>query len=117
MEIEKLIEISFSITEMTDEFITAQLFVFFLAGFETSSTTMSNALYELAINQEIQDKLREEIREEMTKNNGELTYEGIKSMTYLHKIFQGNLRIYNLQTLIIVVNKFQNFRKFKILFN
>lgn len=53
---------------------------------------MSNALYELALNQEVQDKLRIEIRESFNKNNGELLYEDIKEMKYLDKVFRGEYR-------------------------
>lgn len=76
---------------MTNELITAQAFVFFAAGFETSSTTISNALYELALNKTIQNELRKEINEELQKNNGKMTYEGIKNMKYLNKVFCGKL--------------------------
>lgn len=69
--------------------ITAQAYVFFAAGFETASTTMSNALYELALNPKIQEKLREEINELYKKHNGELNYENIKDMEYLDKVFKG----------------------------
>lgn len=77
--------------EMTDTLITAQAFVFFVAGFETSSTTISNALYELALNHSIQNKLREEISEELKKNDGKLKYESIKNMKYMHKVFCGKV--------------------------
>ncbi|KAI4485632.1 hypothetical protein M0802_012661 [Mischocyttarus mexicanus] len=80
--------------ELTDTMCAAQAFVFFAAGFETSSTTMSNALYELAQNHEIQDKVRQEIHEELEKNNGILKYEMIKKMSYLHAVFQETLRKY-----------------------
>nr|XP_003704414.1 PREDICTED: probable cytochrome P450 6a14 [Megachile rotundata] len=80
--------------ELTDELLTAQAFVFFAAGFETSSTTMSNALYELAQNHDIQDKLRDEIREHDEANNGDLKYEHIKQMEYLDKVFKETLRKY-----------------------
>lgn len=78
----------FFFTELTDSMIASQAFVFFVAGFETSSSTISHALYELAQNQEIQDKLREEIREVYEKY-GELTYDVIKNMKYLDKILKG----------------------------
>lgn len=80
--------------ELTDSLLTAQAFVFFVAGFETSSSTMSNALYELALHQDVQDKLRKEIREEYAKNDGTIKYESIKTMPYLHAVFQETLRKY-----------------------
>ena len=66
----------------------AQAFIFFLAGFETSSTTMSNALYELALHQNIQDELRHEIKDAI-KRDGKLTYDNIKDMKYLDRVFKG----------------------------
>lgn len=78
----------FFFTELTDSIIASQAFVFFVAGFETSSSTISHALYELAQNQEIQDKLREEIKE-IYEKNGELTYDVIKNMKYLDKVLKG----------------------------
>lgn len=82
----------FFFTELTDSMIASQAFVFFVAGFETSSSTISHALYELAQNQEIQDKLREEIREVYEKH-GELTYDVIKNMKYLDKVLKGKKNI------------------------
>ncbi|XP_012254020.2 probable cytochrome P450 6a14 [Athalia rosae] len=78
--------------ELTDSLIAAQAFVFFLAGFETSSTTISYALYELAQNQRVQDKLRDEILDALNKHNGELPYETIKELGYLDKVMQETLR-------------------------
>ena len=80
--------------KLTDTLLTAQAFVFFAAGFETSSSAMSNALYELAQNHEVQDKLREEIAEYFSKNNGQLKYEDIKHLKYLDKVFKETLRKY-----------------------
>ncbi|KAK0073809.1 hypothetical protein PV325_009196 [Microctonus aethiopoides] len=80
--------------KLTDSLLTSQLFVFFLAGFETSSTTMSNALYELAQHQDYQNKLRHEIRDVLKENNDSLTYESVKSMKYLDMVFRETLRKY-----------------------
>ncbi|XP_033314758.1 uncharacterized protein LOC117213489 [Bombus bifarius] len=86
--------------ELTDSLIAAQAFVFFIAGFETSSSTIAHALYELAQNQEIQDKLRQEIRDAYDKDGGTLTYEGIKGMKYLDKVFKETLRKYPILTVL-----------------
>ncbi|XP_029175223.1 cytochrome P450 6j1-like [Nylanderia fulva] len=80
--------------ELTESLITSQAFIFFIAGFETSSVTISNALYELALNQDIQVKLREEIDEEYIKNGSNLIYENVKKMNYLDKVFKETLRKY-----------------------
>jgi len=74
--------------------IAAQSFVFFFAGFETSSTTMTYALHELAVNPLIQEKLRNEINKEFDKNEGRLTYDSIISMTYMDQVINETLRKY-----------------------
>ncbi|XP_056638463.1 probable cytochrome P450 6a13 [Diorhabda sublineata] len=74
--------------------VTAHSFSFFLAGFETSSTTMSFALLELAMNQDIQEKLRKEILEVLKKYDGDITYEGVQEMQYLDQALQETLRKY-----------------------
>lgn len=87
--------------ELTDSLLTSQLFVFFLAGFETSSTTMSNALYELAQHQDYQNRLRHEIRHVLKENNDSLTYESVKSMKYLDMVFRGELTHNTTQYILI----------------
>jgi len=69
--------------------LAAQAFVFFVAGFETSSNTMTFCLYELSLHQDIQDRLREEIDFVLQKHDGKLTYEGIQEMEYLDKVVSG----------------------------
>ncbi|PSN34612.1 hypothetical protein C0J52_20551 [Blattella germanica] len=78
--------------EVTLDVMAAQAFVFFLAGFETSSTTMSFCLYELALNPDIQDKLRAEIDATLEKNGGELTYDSVMEMEYMDKVVSETLR-------------------------
>ncbi|XP_046602915.1 cytochrome P450 6A1-like [Neodiprion virginianus] len=79
--------------ELTDAIIAAQAFVFFIAGFETSSTTISHALMELAQNHDLQERLRREIIESLEANNGDITYDGVKKLKYLDMVFQETLRL------------------------
>ncbi|XP_076257258.1 cytochrome P450 6a2-like isoform X1 [Rhynchophorus ferrugineus] len=72
----------------------AQLYIFFQAGFETSSSTQAFALYELASNQTIQDKLRLEINEVLKKHNGQFTYDSVNDMDYLGRVIDETLRKY-----------------------
>ncbi|XP_043490921.1 probable cytochrome P450 6a13 isoform X2 [Polistes fuscatus] len=80
--------------ELTELLCAAQAYVFFGAGFETSSLTISHALYELAQHHEIQDKLRQEIKEEFERNSGTIKFESVKTMKYLHAVYQETLRKY-----------------------
>ncbi|EDW74918.2 uncharacterized protein Dwil_GK19088 [Drosophila willistoni] len=73
--------------------ILAQAFVFLLAGFETSSSTMGFALYELATNQDVQDKAREEVKQVLAKH-GELNYEAIKELKYMQQVFYETMRLW-----------------------
>jgi cytochrome P450 family 6 len=69
--------------------LAAQVFLFFAAGFETSSTTMTFCLYELAINSDIQEILRNEVDTVLEKHEGNISYEAIQEMTYLDKVVAG----------------------------
>lgn len=69
--------------------LAAQCFIFFFAGFETSASTMTFAMLELAMNQDIQDKLRAEIFSVLNKYDGKLTYDAMMEMTYLNMVVHG----------------------------
>uniref|UniRef100_A0A1A9ZRI0 Cytochrome P450 n=1 Tax=Glossina pallidipes TaxID=7398 RepID=A0A1A9ZRI0_GLOPL len=83
------------------EEIAAQSFVFFLAGFETSSSSMAFALYELAVNQQMQEQSRQEVRSVLEKYNNVLTYEGLKELHYLQKVLNETMRKYSIASIII----------------
>lgn len=78
-----------SLIELTDNLIIAQCFVFFVAGFESSSGTLTFALYELAKHQDIQDKLVQEIDEALKENHGDITFESLHAMKYLDQVVSG----------------------------
>ncbi|XP_049535736.1 probable cytochrome P450 6a14 [Anopheles darlingi] len=79
---------------LTREELAAQVFIFFLAGFETSSTTMNFCLYELVKNPDIQERLREEINRAIDENGGEVTYDVVMNMPYLDNVINETLRKY-----------------------
>lgn len=74
---------------LTDgDFIVAQAAQFFTAGFETSSSTLSFALYELCLHPDIQVRLRNEINETITSPQS-FTYDNIMGMKYMHMVVSG----------------------------
>lgn len=74
---------------MTFDEITANVFIFIAAGYETSASAITFCMYELAKNQNIQEKLREEIDRITEEYNGEVTYESLMKMKYLDNCING----------------------------
>lgn len=66
----------------------AQAIQFFMAGFETSGSTVGFTLFELAWHPEIQDRLRNEVKDAVERH-GNCGYEAIKEMTYLDMVIKG----------------------------
>lgn len=71
--------------------IAAQSFLFFFAGFETSSSALSFCLYELAKNPEIQKRVHEEIDTVLDEHDGNITYDSISAMKYLNSCIDGKI--------------------------
>lgn len=67
-----------------------RIWIFFLDGFDTSSSGIAAALYELAANKDCQEKLRDEIREAIPDEE-HFTYDIINSLPYLDQVWHGNM--------------------------
>ncbi|XP_075148979.1 putative cytochrome P450 9f2 [Haematobia irritans] len=79
--------------EWSDVDIVGQCFLFFFAGFETSSSLSCFTIHELMENPDIQEKLYEEIQEVNEKLNGQPpTYEAMMDMRYMDMVVRECLR-------------------------
>ncbi|XP_025830109.1 probable cytochrome P450 6a13 [Agrilus planipennis] len=74
--------------------IATQALLLFNAGFETTSSALTHAIYELGCNLEIQEKLRKEVTTVLEKHNGLLSYEALTEMEYLDRVTDETLRKY-----------------------
>ncbi|XP_046668199.1 probable cytochrome P450 6a14 isoform X2 [Homalodisca vitripennis] len=80
--------------QLTLEQMTAQAFVFILAGFETAASTTSFCLYELAKSPTVQERLRQEIDEVLANYDNKITYQALQDMTYMDQVINETLRRY-----------------------
>ncbi|XP_059618985.1 probable cytochrome P450 28a5 isoform X1 [Phlebotomus argentipes] len=71
----------------------AHAVTFFIDGFETSSIALTFTLFEIARHKNVQDKLRNEIRETLAKH-GKITHDVVSEMPYLDQVFMESLRLY-----------------------
>ncbi|ERL89341.1 hypothetical protein D910_06712 [Dendroctonus ponderosae] len=66
--------------------------IFFFAGFDSVAIVMCFGSYELAVNKEIQNKLRSEVVESRRLNGGKVTYESLLKMNYMDQVISEVLR-------------------------
>lgn len=74
--------------------LAAESFLVYAGGFETSSTLITFTMYELALNSEIQERLRQEINFGLEENEGKLTYDVLLGFKYLDMVINESLRKY-----------------------
>lgn len=80
--------------EVNDDFLVGQCLLMFIAGFDTSATTTSFTLYELAKKQEVQKRVQAEIDSYLERHNNRVTYDCITEMPYLDACIDETLRLY-----------------------
>nr|QAX33066.1 cytochrome P450 CYP6B5-like protein [Carposina sasakii] len=86
--------------ERDNDLLIAQCSTFFAAGFETSATTFSMTLFELAKNKEAQEKAITEVDEYLRRHNNKLDYELVNELLYLDACISETLRLYPILPLI-----------------
>ncbi|XP_043284585.1 cytochrome P450 9e2-like [Venturia canescens] len=79
---------------MTTSDMTAQALTFFFGGFDSTTTAMCLIAHEIAVDSEVQAKLRNEIDSVLAETHGNVTYEVIKQMQYLDAVVSETLRLY-----------------------
>lgn len=81
--------------ELTDDEIVAQCFLFFVAGFDTTSSVLSFISYELALNPDAQEKLFQECSEIKQELGGKaLPYDVLQRMKYMDQVVSEGLRMW-----------------------
>ncbi|KAI7693639.1 hypothetical protein SSS_06904 [Sarcoptes scabiei] len=78
---------------LSEEEIVAQSMIFFLAGYETTATTLAHCFYELAMNQDVQQKLYNEIKS-VLDDGKPLNYSNVMTLPYLDAVLSETLRKY-----------------------
>ncbi|XP_011705917.1 PREDICTED: cytochrome P450 9e2-like [Wasmannia auropunctata] len=82
-----------NVHKMSLDDIISQAFTFFFAGFDTASTLICFVAHELAVNQDIQDRLRKEVQQHL-EGNGDISYETLSKMSYMDMVVSEALRKY-----------------------
>lgn len=79
--------------DWSDEVLVAQALVFFLGGFDTTSTFMQSYFWELSQNPEVQQTLIDEVDDMLENLEGKpITYELLNQMKYLDMVINETLR-------------------------
>ncbi|KAK8786056.1 hypothetical protein V5799_007580 [Amblyomma americanum] len=78
---------------LTEDEALAQCLVFFLAGQDTSSSTLAGAVYYLALNPDAQERLREEADECFNTHGPEPSLDVVSKLKYLHCVVSETLRL------------------------
>ncbi|XP_054156787.1 uncharacterized protein LOC128955168 [Oppia nitens] len=79
--------------QLTDDEIKANCVVFYEAGYETTSTALGFVAHILVNNQDIQDRIRQEVRE-LYETDGRLDYNTVTKLEYMECVINETMRLY-----------------------
>jgi cytochrome P450 len=79
---------------LTSSEIVSSAVLFMAAGFETTANTLCFISYCLALNQDVQDKLCQEIDDVLEKHDGKVTYDSVSEMKYMDMVIDETQRLY-----------------------
>ena len=91
--LQAMLEIRDDDQQLTNDQIIGQCMDYLVAGSETTTSTLAFTIYLLALNPDIQKKLRNQIKQRYSVNDI-LTLDGIASITYLDMVLAEALRLY-----------------------
>lgn len=74
--------------------MSAQAYIFYIAGSETSSSLVAFTIHELTQNPELMEKAQKEISEVLERYNHKISYEAIQEMKFVDLCIQESLRKY-----------------------
>ncbi|KAF0311069.1 Cytochrome P450 3A31 [Amphibalanus amphitrite] len=81
--------------KLTDDEITAQCLLFFFAGNDTTSNSLTWAAREIAFHPEVQERIQAEIDEVLTSDDTPIDFDKVNSgMPYLESVVMETLRMY-----------------------
>jgi len=80
--------------QLDDDGIVANAVLFMLAGYDTTQSLLIYCAYALALNQDVQDRLRTEVDFVLEENDGEFSYDSVIKMVYLDMVINETLRVY-----------------------
>ncbi|XP_021957659.1 cytochrome P450 9e2 [Folsomia candida] len=79
---------------MNDDVIAANAVLFILGGYDTTQSVLLFCAYALALNPDVQDKLRAEVDTVLEENDNQFSYDSLNRMTYLEMVINETLRFY-----------------------
>ncbi|XP_053965960.1 probable cytochrome P450 317a1 [Anastrepha ludens] len=74
--------------------LAAHAISFLKAGLRPTTHTLTYVLYELALNDTVQQQLRDEVEEALQRHNNELTYDCIRELKFLGQVISETIRLH-----------------------
>ena len=72
--------------------LVANALMLFFAGFDTQAITISMMFHDMVHNEDVQNRLIEEVDEALEASGGKITYDLLESLNYMDMVFKESFR-------------------------